>query len=182
MSASAITMSALLPPSSSATRLSMPPAISPTRRPTAVEPVKEIIPTAGWRTSASPVSAAPGRTCRTPAGRPASSKRRADVTRRVLESTAVAVTAMFDEQLQRVLSLDAQNLDALCSDAPHRPMKNGSDASHLTRCRFDQLWRGWPCTVVEGPPARCYGTAAVPSHSALHEPARHQHRGRSRPA
>ncbi len=77
MSASSSTMSALLPPSSRLTRFSVRPAASPTRRPTAVEPVKEIIATSGFAASAPPGSASPGSTCSTPAGSPASSNSRA---------------------------------------------------------------------------------------------------------
>ena len=47
MSASSSTTSGLLPPSSSTTRLRLRPAASPTLRPVAVEPVKEIIRTFG---------------------------------------------------------------------------------------------------------------------------------------
>ncbi len=80
MSASSSTMRALLPPSSRLTRFSVRPAASPTIRPTAVEPVKEIIATSGWAASAPPGSASPGSTCSTPAGSPASSNSRASRT------------------------------------------------------------------------------------------------------
>ena len=77
MSASSRTIRALFPPSSSDTFLSVLPASSATRRPTCVEPVNWIIWTHGSRHSASPASAAPGITCKTPAGSPASCKARA---------------------------------------------------------------------------------------------------------
>ena len=80
MSASSSTMSALLPPSSRLTRFSVRPAASPTIRPTAVEPVKEIIATSGWAASAPPGSASPGSMCSTPSGSPASSNSRASST------------------------------------------------------------------------------------------------------
>ena len=59
-SASSSTMSALLPPSSSDTRFSVRPAAAPTRRPTAVEPVKAIIATFGSSARADPASAVAG--------------------------------------------------------------------------------------------------------------------------
>ena len=62
-----------LPPSSSVTRLSALPAFAPISRPTAVEPVKAILSTPGWSTSAAPVSPSPVTTFSTPAGMPASS-------------------------------------------------------------------------------------------------------------
>jgi hypothetical protein len=49
-------------------------------RPVAVEPVKEIIRTFGSSTSAWPTSPAPGSTCSSPSGSPASSNRRASAT------------------------------------------------------------------------------------------------------
>src|SRR5947209_20208426 len=64
-------MSGELPPSSSATRLSDAPALAPTSRPTAVDPVNEIIATFGSAVSAAPGSASPGSTWKTPAGSPA---------------------------------------------------------------------------------------------------------------
>ena len=66
-------MFADLPPSSSVTRLSARPALAPISRPTAVEPVKAILSTPGWSTSAAPVSPSPVTTLRTPSGKPASS-------------------------------------------------------------------------------------------------------------
>ena len=62
-----------LPPSSSVTRLSARPAFAPISRPTAVEPVKAILSTSGWSTSAAPVSPSPVITFSTPSGMPASS-------------------------------------------------------------------------------------------------------------
>jgi hypothetical protein len=76
-SASSRTMKALLPPSSRATRFRLPPASAPTRWPARVEPVKETIRTSGASQIASPASTPPGRTWRTPSGKPASSKARA---------------------------------------------------------------------------------------------------------
>ena len=49
--------------------MSRRPAASPTLRPAAVEPVKEMIRTAGASTSAAPASAPPGRTCSTTVGK-----------------------------------------------------------------------------------------------------------------
>jgi hypothetical protein len=61
-----------LPPSSSATRLIWPAHSSPTRSPTAVDPVNETIATPGWRTRASPATGpVPGTRLNTPAGSPA---------------------------------------------------------------------------------------------------------------
>ena len=71
-SASSSTISGLLPPSSSTTFLSSPPASAPTRRPTSVEPVNETASTFGSVTSASPASASPMTTWSRPSGRPAS--------------------------------------------------------------------------------------------------------------
>ena len=62
-----------LPPSSSVTRLSALPALAPISRPTTVEPVKAILSTPGWSTSAAPVSPSPVITLSTPSGSPASS-------------------------------------------------------------------------------------------------------------
>ena len=62
-----------LPPSSSVTRLSARPALAPISRPTAVEPVKAILSTPGWSTSAAPVEPSPVRTLSTPGGKPTSS-------------------------------------------------------------------------------------------------------------
>ena len=61
------------PPSSSVTRLSAAPALAPISRPTTVEPVKAILFTSGWSTSAAPVSPSPVTTFSTPSGIPASS-------------------------------------------------------------------------------------------------------------
>src|SRR5437660_906208 len=63
---------ALLPPSSSVTRLRPSPHLRPISRPTAVEPVKATLFTPGWSTSAAPVSPSPGITLTTPSGKPAS--------------------------------------------------------------------------------------------------------------
>jgi hypothetical protein len=49
-------MLADLPPSSSATRLTVLAATSETRLPARVEPVKEIMSTSGWATIASPTT------------------------------------------------------------------------------------------------------------------------------
>jgi hypothetical protein len=76
-SASSSTISALLPPSSSETFFRVPPAAAPTRRPTALDPVNEIIATFGSSARAEPASASPGSTCSRPSGRPASSNSRA---------------------------------------------------------------------------------------------------------
>ncbi len=74
MSASAKTMLALLPPSSSVTRLICWAHPAMTLRPTSVEPVKQTLRTAGWSTKRWPTTLPlPGRICRTPSGMPASS-------------------------------------------------------------------------------------------------------------
>ena len=72
--ASGNTSAALLPPSSSDTRLSVPADASTIRRPTARLPVKLILSTSGWVIRASPVGS-PGPVTRltTPSGTPASS-------------------------------------------------------------------------------------------------------------
>src|SRR5579875_1566523 len=70
-SASSNTMNGEFPPSSSETRLSVRPAASPTSRPTAVEPVNEIISTFGSTVRAAPGSASPGSTWNTSSGKPA---------------------------------------------------------------------------------------------------------------
>ena len=62
-----------LPPSSSVTRFSARPALAPISRPTTVEPVKAILSTSSWSTSAAPVSPSPVITLSTPSGSPASS-------------------------------------------------------------------------------------------------------------
>ncbi len=72
-SASAKTMLGLLPPSSRVTRFTVAAQRAMTERPTAVEPVKTILPTRGWSTSAVPVTGpAPGSVWNSPSGSPAS--------------------------------------------------------------------------------------------------------------
>jgi hypothetical protein len=72
-SASANTTFALLPPSSSVTRLIVPAAPAAIERPTSVEPVNAILATSGCSTSRWPtVRPAPTTTLTTPAGMPAS--------------------------------------------------------------------------------------------------------------
>ena len=66
--ASSRTTTALLSPNSSATFFNSRSHMAPMARPTAVEPVNEIMPQSGWRTSAWPVSGPPGSTCSTPGG------------------------------------------------------------------------------------------------------------------
>ncbi|CAM5703273.1 hypothetical protein SGRIM128S_03479 [Streptomyces griseomycini] len=62
-----------LPPSSRATRFTMPEAIAPMRRPTAVEPVKETRSTSGCSARAWPATGPrPVTRLNTPAGTPAS--------------------------------------------------------------------------------------------------------------
>src|SRR2546430_13736617 len=62
----------LLPPSPSGTRFTVPAGSRWITWPTAVDPVKAILPTRGWRTSAAPaVAPGPGTTFRAPGGRPA---------------------------------------------------------------------------------------------------------------
>ncbi len=64
-----------LPPSSSATRLTDSAASAATRRPAAVEPVKETMSTAGWAAIASPTTGPrPLTRLNTPGGRPTSWK------------------------------------------------------------------------------------------------------------
>ena len=74
------TTSALLPPSSRWARLRWRAAASPTLRPAAVEPVKEMTETSGASTTATPTSVPPGSSCSSPAGSPASSKTRTSAT------------------------------------------------------------------------------------------------------
>src|SRR3954447_6934841 len=71
-----------LPPSSSVTRLSARPAFAPISRPTAVEPVKAILSTPGWSTSAAPVSPSPAMTLSPPSGRPRLERELAEAQRR----------------------------------------------------------------------------------------------------
>ncbi|MCC2654970.1 MAG: hypothetical protein K0Q76_78 [Panacagrimonas sp.] len=60
-----------LPPSSRATRLTVSAAAAATRRPAAVEPVKDTMSTSRWRTSASPtVGPRPITMLKTPGGKP----------------------------------------------------------------------------------------------------------------
>ena len=73
-SASSRMMAADLPPSSRLTRLSCSPQIEAMVRPAAVEPVKAILSTPGWRTRCSPTSRPAGTTLTTPFGMPASSR------------------------------------------------------------------------------------------------------------
>ena len=70
MSASSSTTSGLLPPSSSTMRFRVRPAASPTLRPVAVEPVKEIIRTFGSSTSAWPDLARAGHDVQHTLGQP----------------------------------------------------------------------------------------------------------------
>ena len=75
-SASANTMLADLPPSSSEAGTSRRPAASATRRPVAVEPVNATTSTPGWSTSGAPVSEPePVTQLTTPGGKPASAIR-----------------------------------------------------------------------------------------------------------
>ena len=72
--ASSSTIMTLLPPNSSATSFKPLPASAPIRRPTSVEPVKEIMSGIGCITNASPISEPrPTMTLTTPGGKPASS-------------------------------------------------------------------------------------------------------------
>ena len=74
MSASANTMLALLPPSSSVTRFTCSAQPAMIRLPTAVDPVNATLRTSGCSTSRQPASApVPTTTCSTPSGMPASS-------------------------------------------------------------------------------------------------------------
>ena len=71
-SASANTMLALLPPSSSVTRLTWRAQPAMISRPTSVDPVKTILRTSGWSTSRCPTTLPlPGSTVSTPSGSPA---------------------------------------------------------------------------------------------------------------
>ena len=67
-------------PGSRTTRFRVLPAVAPTSRPVAVEPVNEIIRTRGSSQSACPTSAPPGIAWSRPSGSPASSKIRASTT------------------------------------------------------------------------------------------------------
>ena len=74
MSASAKTMLALLPPSSSVTRFTWSAQPAMIRLPTSVEPVKQTLRTSGWVTNRSPTTdPLPGMTVSTCSGSPASS-------------------------------------------------------------------------------------------------------------
>ena len=110
-SASSRTMSALLPPSSSETRLRDRPAASPTRRPTAVEPVKAIIATFGSCVSAEPASASPGRTCSRPSGSPAASNSRAT---RMPPETGVCTSGLRMTALPRASAGATARTDRIC--------------------------------------------------------------------
>lgn len=73
MSASSKTRKGALPPSSRWIRFTVAVAISATRLPTAVEPVKEVMATSGWPTRCSPASfPVPVMMLMTPSGIPAS--------------------------------------------------------------------------------------------------------------
>src|ERR1700759_3848679 len=73
-SASAKTMLELLPPSSRVTRFTWSAQPAMIRLPTSVDPVKQILRTAGWVTNRSPTTdPLPGITVKTPSGSPASS-------------------------------------------------------------------------------------------------------------
>ena len=69
-------MFGLLPPSSSATGASRAPALAAIAAPVFSLPVKEILATPGWSTSASPASRSPVTTLTTPAGKPTSAASR----------------------------------------------------------------------------------------------------------
>ena len=71
-SASSKTICGDLPPSSSDTRAPRAAAVAPMRSPVVVEPVKAILSTPGWSTSAAPVGPRPVTTLNTPFGTPAS--------------------------------------------------------------------------------------------------------------
>ena len=73
MSASSRMTAADLPPSSRLTRLSDPPQLAPMSRPAVVDPVKAILSTPGWSTSARPASSPPVRMDTVPGGRSAAS-------------------------------------------------------------------------------------------------------------
>ncbi len=71
-SASSKTMNGDLPPSSSDSFLPLPAVASRMMRPTSVEPVKAILSTSGWLTSAAPVRPSPVMMLTTPGGSPTS--------------------------------------------------------------------------------------------------------------
>jgi hypothetical protein len=71
-STSSSTIAALLPPSSSDTRLRRSVASAPTLRPAAVDPVNETLSTPGWVTRYSLTARSAGSTDSTPSGSPAS--------------------------------------------------------------------------------------------------------------
>jgi hypothetical protein len=70
-SASAHTIAADLPPSSSETRFIVAAQAAMIRLPASVEPVKATLSTPGWATRWAPASRSPGTTLTTPAGTPA---------------------------------------------------------------------------------------------------------------
>ena len=78
-SALALTMAALLPPSSSSERPNRPATRGPTARPIRVEPVALSRATPGWSTRASPTSGPPIRTCDRSVGAPTSAMARARI-------------------------------------------------------------------------------------------------------
>ncbi len=82
MSASSKTICGDFPPSSSDTRAPRAAAVAPMRSPVAVEPVKAILSTPGWSTSAAPVGPRPVMTLNTPLGTPASTASSASRMRR----------------------------------------------------------------------------------------------------
>lgn len=143
-------MNALLPPSSSTTRLSRPPAISPTRRPAADEPVNETAFVCGERTTASPVAAPPGSTCTTPSGRPACPKTRASTAppeNAVFASglTSTALPSASSGATERMASINGAFQGAITPTTPTGIRRaNPSVAGSSTGSRS-------PCDIVTSP-------------------------------
>ena len=110
-SASASTMSGAFPPSSKDTFFIGPPLIasSPTRRPTGVDPVKEMSLGTGCVTKSSPISEpAPVTLPITPAGTPASSKMRAGMRPPV---TGVSLAALITTALPSASAGATERMD-----------------------------------------------------------------------
>src|SRR2546429_96275 len=154
-SASLKTMLGDLPPSSSDTRLSVDAVSRWISFPTSVEPVKAILSTMGWRTSAPPaVGPKPGTMLTTPAGTPASSS---SSPRRSAVSGVCSAGLSTQEQplaLARiepcppaVVERAARGahgpvdvlLVALCDPREHLARGGVDGLERLPRCRLDPL-------------------------------------------
>src|SRR5438093_1534851 len=152
-SASLKTMLGDLPPSSSDTRLSVDAVSRWISFPTSVEPVKAILSTMGWRTSAPPaVGPKPGTMLTTPAGTPASSSsspRRSAVSGVCSAglSTQVLALARIEPRPPAVVERAARGargavdvlLVALRDPREHLARGGVDGLERLPRCRLDPL-------------------------------------------